>query len=101
MKARFLALWSVAVLACAAAFIAHLALRFETVRLGYDVGRARAEQRKLVESRRLLSLEAATLRHASRVEAVARGALGMDVPEPDRVIPVGARRSGAVAGRLR
>ena len=98
---RFLALWAIAVLATAAAFVAHLALRFETVRLGYDVGGARREQRALVEQRRLLSLEAATLGQAARVEAVARGALGMDVPEPSRVVPMGARASLRAAGGVR
>lgn len=101
MKARFVMLWTVAVLATAAAFVAHLALRFETVRLGYDVGRARTEQRRLVEARHLLSLEAATLRQSARVEAVARGSLGMDVPGSDRVVPIGGRRASATAGRIR
>jgi len=101
MKARFVMLWTVAVIATAAAFVAHLALRFETVRLGYDVGRARQEQRRLVETRRLLSLEAATLRQSARVEAVARGSLGMDVPGGDRVVPTAGRRASATAGRIR
>lgn len=98
---RFLALWAIAVLATAAAFVAHLALRFETVRLGYDVGGARREQRALVEQRRLLSLEAATLGQADRVEAVARGSLGMDVPAPSRVVPMGARASRRASGGVR
>jgi cell division protein FtsL len=98
---RFLALWAIAVLATAAAFVAHLALRFETVRLGYDVGAARRTQRSLVEQRRLLSLEAATLGQADRVEAVARGSLGMDVPQPERVVPMGARASRRASGSVR
>jgi cell division protein FtsL len=89
MKARFLTLWTVVVVAAALSFIVHLTVRFETVRLGYDVGKARDEQRALVEQRRLLSLEAATLRQADRVETVARGAFGMDVASADRVIPMG------------
>lgn len=101
MKARFLALWTVAVLATAASFVMHLALRFETVRLGYEVGAARKEQRRLVEARRLLSLEAATLSHADRVEAVARGSLDMEVPDPTRVITVGERTRKASAGGAR
>lgn len=101
MKARFLALWSVAVLATAAAFVVHLALRFETVRLGYEVGDARREQRRLIEQRRLLAIEAATLRQAQRVEAVARGALDMDVPEPERIVPIDGRRRQRAAGRVR
>jgi cell division protein FtsL len=93
LRARFLILWAAAVLAAAVSFIVHLTLRFETVRLGYDVGTARREQRKLLESRRLLALEAATLSQPDRVEAVARGAFGMDVPRPPRVVPMGERKA--------
>lgn len=102
MRARFLVLWSVAVIAAAAAFVAHLALRHHTVQLGYEVGRARRVQRRLIEQRRLLAIEAATLRQAERIETVARGRLGMDVPEPARVVPVGnERRQRRMAGRVR
>ncbi len=89
MKARFLSLWTVVVVAAALSFIVHLTVRFETVRLGYGVGKAREEQRALVEQRRLLSLEAATLRQADRGEAVGGGAFDMDVASADRVIPMG------------
>ena len=101
MKARFLALWTVAVLATASSFVMHLALRFETVRLGYEVGAARKEQRRIVESLRLLSLEAATLRQADRVEAVARGSLDMELPDATRVITIGERTRTASAGSAR
>ena len=101
MKARFLMLWCAAVLACASAFVVHLAMRYETVRLGYEVGEARREQRRLIEARRLLAIEAATLRQASRIEAVARGTLEMDVPAPERVVPVGRRARRRTAGRVR
>jgi len=98
---RFLVLWAIAVLATAVAFVAHLALRFETVRLGYDVGKARRAQGALVEQRRLLSIEAATLGQAARVEAVARGSLGMDVPPPSHVVPMGVRTARRAAGGVR
>jgi len=102
VRARFLVLWSVAVVACAAAFVAHLALRQNTVELGYAVGQARRAQRRLIEQRRLLAIEAATLRQAERIEVVARGRLHMDVPEPARVVPVGqTRRQERMAGRVR
>ncbi len=102
MRARFLVLWSVAVIAAAAAFVSHLALRHHTVALGYEVGRARRAQRRLIEQRRLLAVEAATLRGAERIETIARGRLGMDVPEPERVVPVGREQSTRrVAGRVR
>lgn len=101
MKTRFLVLWTAAVLATAAAFVAHLSLRLETVRLGYEVGQERREQRRLIEQRRLLSIESATLREPERIEAVARGTLGMDVPDPSRIVSVGQRASRRAAGRMR
>jgi cell division protein FtsL len=93
VKANFVTLWSVAVFATAAAFIVHLTLRFDILRLGYTLSKERASQEQLVEQRRLLTLEAATLRQMDRVEAVARGAFGMDVAPAPRVIAV---RSGAL-----
>ena len=101
MKARFLALWTAAVLAVAISFIVHLTLRFETVRLGYDVGDARREQRSLIESRRLLSLESATLRQPDRVETVARGAFSMEVADSPRIIAVTKKRGRRTAGKVR
>lgn len=101
MKTRFLVLWAAAVLATAAAFVAHLSLRLETVRLGYEVGQARREQRRLIEQRRMLSIEAATLREPERVEAVARGTIGMDVPDSSRIVSIGQRASRRSAGRMR
>jgi cell division protein FtsL len=100
-KGRFLALWSAAVLAAAAAFVAHLAVRFETVRLGYEVGQARKAQQELVEQRRMLSIEAATLRQAARVEAVARGALRMEQADDQRIVPIDGKPRRRAAGRVR
>lgn len=103
MNARFLVLWFAAVVATAAAVVVHLSVRAEVVRLGYSVGDSRREQRRLVESRRQLSLEAATLRQSARVETVARGSLRMNVPTPARIIPIGSeeRHRRATAGRVR
>ena len=87
MKQRpFLALWTVAVIATVAAFIVHLALRGRTVDLGYRLGRARAEQARLREVKRVLSLESASYETPQRVEMVARTLLGMTPPPPERVI---------------
>jgi cell division protein FtsL len=63
------------------------------------VGDARKVQRELIESKRLLSLEAATLRQADRIETVARGSLSMDVPDPIQIIPVGKTHSVESPGR--
>ena len=101
MKGRFLILWTVAVLAAAAAFVVHLTLRFETVRLGYQVSEARRAQRELIDSQHLLSLEAATLRQPDRIESVARGTLGMDVAKPTQIIPLGSGAGTRLAGGAR
>lgn len=89
-------------LAAAAAFVLHLAIRFEVIRLGYELGRQRSIQADLLEDKRLLSLEAASLRDAARVELVARGTLGMSLPTSDRIIPIrDARPARRAAGRTR
>jgi cell division protein FtsL len=82
----FLALWTLATIATVMAFLVHLGLRGRTVDLGYKLGRARAEQARLREVKRVLSLEAASFETPQRVEHVAQSLLGMSPPSPDRVI---------------
>lgn len=101
MRRRFIALWSVAVLATAAAFVVHLAIRFETVRLGYELSDERARQEQLQQDRRLLSIEAATLRQSGRIETIARGSLGMEIPKPTRIVTMSETRRPIAAGRVR
>lgn len=89
MKQRpFLLLWTLAVAAAVAAFVVHLGLRGRTVDLGYKLGKARGEQARLREVKRVLSLEAASYETPQRVELVARTLLGMTPPPPERVIPL-------------
>jgi cell division protein FtsL len=102
MKNRFLALWTVAVLSTGAAFVAYLALRFESVRLGYQLDAANKEHKKLSELSRMLTLEAQTLRQHARVQAIAERALGMQTPDRTRVVAVGkAARVRVDSGRTR
>lgn len=82
----FLLTWTLAVLATVSAFVLHLALRGRTVSLGYELGRARAEQARLREVKRVLELEAASYKSPERVDIVSRTLLGMEPPTPDRVI---------------
>src|SRR5262245_38794199 len=65
-------------------------MRGKTVDLGYRLGRARAEQARLREVKRVLSLEAASNETPQRVEMVARTLLGMTPPPAERVIPLRA-----------
>jgi cell division protein FtsL len=95
MKARagsrtFIALWTLATVATVCAFLVHLALRGRTVSLGYELGRARAEQARLREVKRVLEVEAASYKTPERVEIVARTLLGMEPPPPERIVPLGA-----------
>jgi cell division protein FtsL len=82
----FVTLWTVATVATVSAFVLHLALRGKTVALGYDLGRARAEQARLREVKRVLQVEAASYKTPDRVEIVARTLLGMEPPPPSRVV---------------
>jgi cell division protein FtsL len=91
MRARaFIALWTLATVAAVTAFILHLALRGKTVALGYELGRARAEQARLREVKRVLQVEAASYKTPERVEIVARTLLGMEPPPAERVVPLPA-----------
>jgi cell division protein FtsL len=86
----FIALWTLAVTASVCAFVLHLAMRGRTVALGYELGRARAEQARLREVKRVLQVEAASYKTPERVEIVARTLLGMEPPAPDRIVPLAA-----------
>ena len=94
---HFVLLWTLATVATVCAFIVHLALRGRTLQLGYELGRARAEQARLREVKRVLSLEAASYKTPERVEIVARSLLGMEPAGPDRIIVIGARTETAPA----
>jgi cell division protein FtsL len=86
VRPAFLPLWTLAVAATVSAFVVHLALRGRTVELGYELGRARTQQARLREVRRVLELEAASYKTPERVEIVARTLLGMEPPPPERIV---------------
>ena len=103
MRTRYLALWVIAVLATGAAFVSYLALRFESVRLSYDLDKASKEHRHLSEMKSLLSLEAQTLRERQRIHAIAERSLGMTTPDSAHVVVVRGqkRENQAAAGGSR
>ncbi|MDB4946824.1 MAG: hypothetical protein JWP97_6358 [Labilithrix sp.] len=85
----FLLNWTLAVLATVCAFVVHLAMRGRTVSLGYELGKARTEQARLREVKRVLELESASYKTPERVEMVSRSLLGMEPPAPDRIVTIG------------
>jgi cell division protein FtsL len=94
-RATFLALWTLAVAATVSAFVLHLALRGRMVQLGYELGRARQDQARLREVKRVLELQVASYETPERVEIVARTLLGMEPPPPDRIVALPALTPGA------
>jgi cell division protein FtsL len=87
-RRAFLAVWTLAIAATASAFVVHLGLRGRTIQLGYELGRARQEQARLREVKRVLEVEAASYKTPERVELVARTLLGMESPPPERIVPM-------------
>jgi len=85
-RRAFLIVWTLAIAGTASAFVVHLALRGRTVQLGYELGRARQEQSRLREVKRVLELESASYKTPERVEIVARSLLGMEPPPPERIV---------------
>ena len=77
---RLLVLGSFLVLAC----IAHVWLRLQVIRLGYDLSAARAMELRLEHEQQELEIEVATLRDPARIERNARK-LGMTAPRAGQV----------------
>ncbi len=86
----FVAIWCLSVAATCAAFVTHLAMRGKSVMLAYELGRARSEQSRLRETKRVLEVESSSYKTPERVETVARSLLGMDPPASDRILPLSA-----------
>jgi hypothetical protein len=89
-RPTFLPLWTLAVAATVSAFVLHLALRGRMVELGYELGRARQEQSRLREVKRVLELQVASYETPERVEIVGRTLLGMEPPPPERIVALPA-----------
>lgn len=67
------------------AFSAHLLLLSENTRMSHRLADRKREEERLKAQRNLLQLEAAALRHADRVKAIARGEFGMEAPQSSQL----------------
>lgn len=100
MKSRpFLVLWTLAIAAATTAFTVFLALRMQSIEIGYDLGRAHQHLGRLREVKRVLELELSSHQTPERVDLVARNVLGMGEPSADRMLsagvpPAAGERSG-------
>jgi len=90
--------WTLTLGVVAGAFLYHLHVRYEGVRLGYAVSKARAETVRLLAEQRQLKLELATFKAPDRVQFEARERLGMQFPDHSRIRPVEAPRGTATSG---
>jgi cell division protein FtsL len=86
----FILLWTLTTVATGSAFVLHLALRGRIVTVGYELGRARAEEARLREVKRVLEVESASYKTPERVEIVARTLLAMEPPTAERIISLPA-----------
>ncbi len=101
-SAFYLLITCLVVAVVATAFVFHLHVRFEGVRLGYETSKIRAQRARLIVEQRELRLELASLKSPQRVESEAREKLGMEMPDHSRIISIGKkRRTVVVSGGAR
>lgn len=94
----YLAMLLAVIALVAGAFVFHLHLRYEGIRLGYETSRVRTARTRLLLERRELRLELATLKSPRQIEAEARERLGMVAPDNSRIVPIRPRRTMAASG---
>lgn len=66
--------------------IVHVTGRVLVVRVGYELSKLDQETQSLTRDRDRLRLELATLKSPARLEAIAKGGLGLEAPKPGAVI---------------
>jgi len=63
---------------------------YQWIRYGYRIEEARKKKEQLSETSRQLRLERAFLRNPERIDAIARGQLGMVAPAPGQLVTLSA-----------
>ena len=101
MRPRFLTYWVFVVVAISLAFGVHLLLLSENAHMSYRLQELKLTEEKLKAQRNLLTLEAATFRQVDRVETIARGAFGMEVPPSSHIVVMASGRDAGGARRAR
>jgi cell division protein FtsL len=60
--------------------------QYQWIQYGYRIEEAQKKREQLAEAARQLRLERASLRNPQRIDAIARGELGMVVPVPGQLV---------------
>lgn len=74
----------VALLVCSMIFLVWS--RFQVTKVGYQISRAKDEQKRLLHSNKELRIEGASLKSPGRIESIATGQLGLTNPEPQQMV---------------
>lgn len=83
-RARALALFAVTAFFTTAA-LAHVWVRLQVVRLGYQISRETDREKRLQQVHRKLQVERALLRSPERLERLARDRLNLSMPDPGTI----------------
>ena len=83
----------------AAVGLFHTSSRVAVVKAGYALGKVSREHSDLMREHEHLEMERATLRSASRLEAIAKARLGLVPPVAGQVAAMGRTRSASAADR--
>jgi cell division protein FtsL len=60
--------------------------RFQVTKVGYQISRAKDEQKRLLHINKGLRIEGASLKSPARIEKIAAGQLGLTTPEPQQMV---------------
>ena len=67
------------------AALAHVWVRLQIVRIGYDISRETEKEKDLQQAHRKLEVERALLRNPERLERLAREKLSLRLPDPGAI----------------
>lgn len=92
VRARALAVFALTAFFTSAA-LAHVWVRLQVVRLGYQISHETEREKRLLQVHRKLQVERALLRSPERLERLARDRLNLTMPDPSTIGRLKPRRS--------
>ena len=72
---------------------------YQFIQYGYRIQEAEKKKEQLSETGRQYRLERASLRNPQRIDSIARGELGMVVPQPGQLVPFNADAPLTIPGQ--
>ncbi|UCD85014.1 MAG: cell division protein FtsL [Deltaproteobacteria bacterium] len=66
----------------------HVWSQLQILKLGYQLSQATAVHEGLSQENAQARLEVATLKAPERIEGIARGTLGLNIPQPEQIIVI-------------